>query len=163
MKHLKRIDEFFGSDDPELAAKYEIPNLQGKMDFERIPLTKGEKEDSSSFYRKMLVKYPVLARFNQEDSDIFDVDMHAPYATSINPVGGINYYGQIGFFYHRGMYCIDTVIRNLEDYEDFEKWDHESFDFSHIEDVYPAVEKFLKKCEELNIIRSGDRTNYMEN
>lgn len=161
MKHIKRINEFFDNED--LAARYEIPHLKGEMDFREIPLTKGEKEESNSFYRKVLVKFPILLRFNQEMSDIYDVDMHAPYATSSEPIDGVNYYAQISFFYHNNLYCIDTVIRNLEDYEDFDKWEHESYDFSHIDDAYKAVEKFLKRCEKLRIIKPGDSTNYMQN
>ena len=154
---IKRLYEFF--DDEDLKNQFEIPHIQGVMDDEIRkwkPFSKPvENEDSNSFYKKILFRYPVLKYFHEDIKSISDNNnVYCFYATSKEPVNNNIYYAQLVISFNPGdkQYYVNIVLRDINDYDDQSKWKRYDLILGEIEKVYGLINSFLDSCITLNII-----------
>ena len=161
---IRKFNEEVGFDDEETRDRLEIANLQGELDPSspsmRTYVLPQTKIKTDTEIKKLVYREQILDRFKTDVKRIEGSKLISFFATSKEPVDGIEYYAQLSFAYHMGQYYIGTIIRNREDFENEEKWVRHTFFFDNIEKVYKISSLFIKECERLNVVDSGDLEPY---
>lgn len=157
---IKRFNEEVGFDDEEMRDRLEIPNMKGEFE-PSSPTMKTyslpqSKINTDTEVKKLTFREQILDRFKTDVKRIEGSKLISFFATSKEPVDGIEYYAQLSFAYHMGQYYIGTIIRNREDFEYEERWVKHTFFFDNIEEVYKVSSAFVKVCLSLNIIDDSD-------
>jgi hypothetical protein len=164
MKRLKRYNEIVGFDDSEMRDKLEIPNLMGEFEPDSPSLKPFSKPISKLSTRteakKITFRFPILNEFHTNVQVIKGDELISFYATSTQPINGVEFYSQLSFAYHNNGYFIGTVLRELEDYDDEEKWVKHTFFFEKIEETFEIIEAFISVCKKLAIIGEKDLLPY---
>ncbi len=166
---IKRLYEFF--DDEDLKSQFEIPHLQGVLDDDirswKTFSEPVENEDSNSFYKKVLFRYPVLKYFHEDIKTISgDNNVYCFYATSKKPSINDNiYYAQLVISFNTGdkQYYVNIVLRDVNDYENQSKWKRYDLVLSEIDKVYGLINSFLDSCVNLDIISTQNKMTLNSN
>ena len=166
---LKKIKEVFDSEDWK--DKYEIPYLKGEMGkeiskFQSLPFS-GGKETTESLYEKVIVEYPILAKFKTKVVNVGDGDkMIGMFGTSYKPVEEqghkLDFYVQLGIYFFDGFYGVHIVMRDLQDLNE-ENWEIHEYEVKNLKEIYPIIDSFMKACEKLNIIKPEDKFSIRRN
>ena len=150
---IKRFNEEAGFDDEDLKARFEIPNLMGEFDKKLSTYSKPVlKENTETFVKNVLYRYPVLDRFHRNIQKIDSTEVYNLYATSLEPKEGMEFYVQLSLAFNKGDYYCLAVLRGLEDFDDEDKWYKKDITVENIDDVFEFVDAFLKACKGLNIV-----------
>ena len=160
MRKIKRLVEFF--DDEDFRSQYEIPYLKGEMP---EVISKFKNYDSSEdvrFLDAVRFQFPALNLFHYKDTKKGEFTIHFLYATSLKPVDGINYYASLTITHLKNEYVVVTLFRELKE-TDKKEFDTKEHRFKDIHSAYPVIEKFLKRCEELNIMENKHNFNLQSN
>lgn len=166
---IKRIYEFF--DDDDLRSQFEIPHLRGEMGDEVNTWKTFSKpvgdETPTTFFNKIVFKYPVLKSFYQDVKKTEDgVDIFCFYDFSQEECeNGNQYYVQLVISYDviDKNYFINIVLRNIDDYEDESKWKRYDVNTKDITMVYGLVESFMNSCIKLKIITPEQKSSLISN
>lgn len=156
MKNIKRINELF--DDEDLKSQFEIPYLKGEMGDEINKWKKVSKpqegETPDSLHKKVTFRFPILNYFYEEVSVLpGGQNVHCNYISSTEPApDGNKYYAQLVTSYDEGLYYINAILRDVNDYSDESKWIRHDYELKTIEDVYSFIKSFLDSCEILGLI-----------
>lgn len=161
MRKIKTLLEFFDTED--LKSQYEIPYLQGEMPGE-ISKFKNfhQEEEDERFIDAVRFQFPAINLFHYNNSNKGEYNMHFLYATSEEPVDGVDYYGSLTLTYLKNQYVVVTLFRELKE-TDKTKFDAKEHRFDDIHSAFPVIEEFLKKCKELNIVGDNDNFNLQSN
>ena len=167
MKRIKRINELF--DDEDLKNRFEIPHLKGEMDADEIinwePIVTGDDDENSlSFLKKILFRYPILNSFNKNANRIGDTKVFFLCGSSYKPAKDDNlYYSQLGISFFRNEYYIYIILRKLDDVNKPSAWLKYEYNLKDIDDVYDLVGGFMSSCVKLDIIKSSDKNTLRSN
>lgn len=161
---VKRFNEDVGFDDEQMRDRLEIANLKGEFEPSSITLKTYSlpqtKINTDTEIRKVVFREGVLEKFKTNTTIIEGSKLISFFATSKNPIDGVEYYAQFSFAYHNGQYYVGAIFRDRLDFEDEKKWSQHTFFFNNIEDVYKKASDFVKVCQKLNIINSQDLSGY---
>ena len=166
---LKKINEFFDTEDWK--DKYEIPYLKGEMGdeiskFKKIPFNQSFLETTESFFRKVILEYPILDKFKNKVINFGDDKMIAMFATSYKPVyengHKFDFYAQLGIYFVDGFYGLNIVLRNLEDLNE-KNWEIHEYEVKDIKEAYPIIDSFMIACDKLNIIKPESKFSIRRN
>ena len=150
---IKRFNEEAGFDDEDLRSRFEIPNLMGEFDKKLSTYSKPVlKENTSTFVKNVLYRYPVLERFHENIQKIDLIEAYNLYATSLEPKEGMMFYAQLSLAFNNGDYHCLAILRELEDFDDEDKWYKTDVILDSIDDAFVFVDAFLKSCKDLNIV-----------
>ncbi len=156
---IKKFNEEVGFDDEETRDRLEIPNLRGELEPNsstmRTYSLPNSKINTDTEIRKIIYREPILDRFRVDIKRIEGSKLISFYATSKYPLDGNEYYAQLSFAYHDERYYIGTILRNRFE-ENENEWVKHTFFFDKIEDIFKVADAFVKTCEKLAIIDSGD-------
>lgn len=159
--YLKKFNELF--DDEELKSQFEIPYLKGEMGEKALKwknvFKPQEEETPDSFHKKVLFRFPILNYFNEEVSTLpGGQNVHCNYITSSEPAkDGNKYYAQLVTSYDDGVYYINIILRDTNDYDDESKWLRYDYELQDINDIYDLGQSFLTSCEKLGIIKPSQK------
>ena len=157
---LKKINEFFDSED--LKNQYEIPYLKGEMGdeiskFQKIPFNQSGVETTESFFEKVILEYPILAKFKNKVIKSGDDKMIGMFGTSYEPavIQGhkLNFYAQLGIYFADGFYGVNIILRDLNDTTQ-KNWEVKNYEVKDIKETYRIIDSFMIACDKLNIIKS---------
>jgi hypothetical protein len=160
---IKKINELF--DDSDLKSRFEIPYLKGDLGKEVLSKWHNiniNKDGFNDLLKLINFEYPVLARFNQKMLFLDGNKILSLFATSLEPVGEIDYYAQISLSEFEGSFYINVIFRELENLDN-STWNVRSFKIDDIKEADYIIKTFLNTCEKLNIIRSGDKVKNIIN
>lgn len=160
MRKIKTLLEFFDTED--LKSQYEIPYLQGKIPREISKFKNFNQGEDERLVDAMRFQFPVLNMFHYNVSNKGEYNLHFLYATSEEPVDGVDYYASLTLTYLKGQYVVVTLFRDLKE-TDKTKFDAEEQRFDDIHSAFPVVEEFVKKCKDLNIVGDNDNFNLQSN
>lgn len=156
MKNIKTINELF--DDEGLKGEFEIPYLKGEMGDEIKNWKKVSKpqemETPDSFHKKILFRFPILNYFHEETSILpGGQNVYCNYISSSETANdGNKYYAQLVTSHNDGIYYINIILRDVNDFGDQSKWVRYDYELEDIDDVYDLCESFIDSCEKLGII-----------
>lgn len=161
--------EFF--DDDDLRSQFEIPHLKGEMAGDVSKWKTFSKpigdETPTTFFNKMVFKYPILKDFQSEVKRTDDgVEIFCFYDFSQEECdNGNKYYVQLVISYDvvDKNYFINIVLRNVNDYEDQSKWKRYDVNTKDITMVYGLVESFMNSCIKLNVITPEQKSSLISN
>jgi hypothetical protein len=151
---IKKFNEIVGFDDEELRDRLEIPFLRGELEpsGKNMFSKKIESENTKSFIRKLVYRYPVLERLHLKIQNIDNIEVYNFYATSLEPKDGSEFYVQLSLAYNKGDYYCLAVLRGLEDAEHEDRWYKKHITTEDIEDTFTFIDAFLKASHGLNIV-----------
>ena len=150
---IKRFNEEAGFDDEDLRSRFEIPNLMGEFDKKLSTYSKPVlKENTATFVKNVLYRYPVLERFHENIQKIDLIEAYNLYATSLEPKEGMMFYAQLSLAFNNGDYHCLAILRGLEDFDDEDKWYKTDVILDSIDESFVFVDAFLKACKDLNIV-----------
>lgn len=161
MDNIKKFNEMF--DDEDLKSQFEIPFLKGEMGDEVKKWKKVSKpqeiETPDSLHKKIMFRFPILNYFNEEVSTLPEgQNVHCNYVTSSEPAkDGNKYYAQLVTSYNDGVYYINIILRDTNDYDDESKWLRYDYELQDINDIYDLGQSFLTSCEKLGIIKPSQK------
>jgi len=162
---IKSFNEEVGFDDEETRDRLEIPNMRGEFEPDSSSMKPfylpTNKVNTQTEIKKIVFREPILDRFQKDIKLIEGSKLISFYATTKFPVDEKDFYAQLSFAFHNGQYYIGTIMRNREDWQDEEKWVRHTFFFDTIEDTFKVADAFVKCCEDLGIIDSGDLENFL--
>lgn len=167
--NIRKLNELF--DTEELKADNEIPYLSGEIGGDEVlgwkDFSKPHGEETpDTLHKKMLFRFPILNHFNTEVTQLEGgSNAHCSYRTSVEPIDGKTYYGQVCTSYdvEQNVYHINVILRNVNDYNNPEKWITHTMAFDNIEDVYALTEAFLTSCSKLDIIQPRQKYSLQAN
>lgn len=166
---LKKINEFFDTEDWK--DKYEIPYLRGEMEdeiskFKKLPFNQSGVETIESFFEKVILEYPILAKFQNKVINLEGDKMIAMFATSYKPVEQKGYkfdfYAQLGIYFADGFYGLNIILRDLNDMRQ-ENWEVKTYEVEDIKESYQIIDSFMMACDKLNIIKPEDKFSIRRN
>lgn len=161
---IRRFNEEVGFDDEETRDRLEIPNLRGELEPQsptmRTYSLPQSKIDSATEIRKIVYKFPILDRFRVDTKRIEGSKLISFYATSKQPVDGVEFYAQLSFAYHDEQYYVGTILRDRFE-ENETEWVKHTFFFDNIDDVMKVADSFVKACEKLAIIDRNDLREFL--
>ena len=169
---LKKINEFFDTED--LKNQYEIPYLKGEMGdeiskFKKIPFNQSGVETTESFFEKVILEYPILAKFQNKVINAGDdkmCKMIGMFATSYEPavIQGhkLNFYAQLGIYFTDGFYGVHIILRDLNDLKQ-DNWEVKTYEVKDIKETYRIIDSFIIACGRLNIIKPEDKFSIRRN
>ena len=160
MRKIKTLLEFFDTED--LKSQYEIPYLQGEMPREISKFKNFNQGEDERLVDAMRFQFPVLNMFHYNVSNKGEYNLHFLYATSEEPVDGVDYYASLTLTYLKNQYVVVTLFRDLKE-TDKTKFDAKEQRFDDIHSAFPAVEEFVKRCKDLNILGDNDNFNLQSN
>lgn len=153
---IKRFNEIVGFDDEELRDRLEIPFLRGELEPSSKSMTTYSKpsdlETTKTFIRKIIYRYPVLERFHLKIQNIDDVEVYNFYATSLEPLNGIEFYAQLSLAYNKNEYYCCAILRDLQEDQNIDKWYTRDGTSENIDNTFSFVDAFLKSSHRLNIV-----------
>lgn len=163
MNYLKKFNEEVGFDDEETRDRLEIANLRGELEPNSTDMKTfyhpTDKVNTNTEIKKIIFRYPILERFVTDSKMIEGSRLESFYATSKEPVDGIEYYTQLSFAFHKGGYYIASILRDRFS-DDENDWVRHHFTFDEIDDVFVVTESFLKCCKELGVLDKDDLGEY---
>lgn len=160
MRKIKTLLEFFDTED--LKSQYEIPYLQGEMPREISKFKNFKQGEDERFVDALRFQFPVLNLFHYSRTNKGEFILHFLYATSNEPVDGVDYYASLTITHLKNQYVVVTLFRELKE-TDKTKFDAKEHRFDDIHSSFPVVDEFVKKCKELNIVGDNDNFNLQSN
>jgi hypothetical protein len=91
--------------------------------------------------------------------DIDGTNLISFYATSKEPIEGVDYYCQLSVAVNDN-YFIGTIMRDREDYNNEDSWVRHSFNVHNTGEAFTVADAFVKSCKQLGIFDDNDLSHY---